>query len=58
MKKTKNVLLVIAFALSAIFAKAQTSHTYYTPEAVFDSTMYDQNGTRFFLSDLKIDTVT
>jgi hypothetical protein len=58
MKNSKHVLFIFAFLISAIFLKAQTYPTLYSPEAIFDSTVYDQNGTRYYLNDLKIDTVT
>ncbi len=58
MKNLKHVLFIFAFILSTIFAKAQTYPTFYSPEAIFDSTVYDGNGTRYFLNDIKVDTVS
>lgn len=58
MKKTKNILLVIAFALSAIFAKAQTILNTYSPERLFDTTIVDTYGNRYTLNDLVVDTIS
>lgn len=58
MKKTKTVLLVIAFALSAIFAKSQTPTDWFSPDMLFDTTIYDNEGVRYSLDDIRIDTVS
>lgn len=55
MKKTKQLLFIIALVASAIFAKAQINTS--SPGMLLD-TLYDNYGSKHALNQLKIDTVS
>lgn len=56
MKVINQFLLAAMLLLITLNIKAQTP--YYSPERMFDTTICDQNGKRYTLSDIRIDTST
>lgn len=58
MKKAKHLFFITAFILSAVFAKAQAPQNWFSPDRLFDTTIVDNDGKRYTLNDIRVDTIS